>query len=169
MIDNPQYISKSGRTAPINLGINVDPYNRENELCSSVWYEGIIGVQWEKSGTVIKVLKGEMALIKAYPTPDMLNMVVISYGTFSEHSENAAFLNDEAQVIFRPKLPDRLSKKDKWLPKGSFAYFDGCGWSKLQNCMYFDFPIEGSDFIETRFFNCKQMEWEEGQYEIWRL
>lgn len=169
MIDNPQYISKSGRTAPINLGINADPYNRDNELCSSVWYEGIVGVQWEKEGNVIKLLESGIKLLKAYPTPDMQKMAIILYGDLVKYPENAIFVDDNAKTIFKPKIPERLSKKDKWLPKGTLDYFDGCGWSKLRNCMYFDFPIADSDFRETRFFDCAQMTWDLEQYETWRL
>lgn len=169
MIKNPHYISKTGKTIPIVLGKKVDPFNRKDPLCSQVWYEGIVGVRWEDEKSVIQFSPLNIKAIDAYPTPDMKNFVVLLYGENAGYPNNAIFLNDKGDTIVRPSVPERLSKKDKWLPKGDLEYFDGCGWSQYDDYLYFYFPIGESDFRETRFFNYRTMEWNLERYETWRL
>lgn len=166
MIENPVYVSRSEKTAPVNLGINVDPFNRKDSHCSQVWYDGIVGIKWESNKCEHHFL---FKRLFAYPTPDMERMVVLLFSEEAEYPNNAIFLNDIGEITYRPQIPIRLSKKDKWLPKGELEFFAGCGWSQYDDYLYFYFPIGESDWRETRFFNYKTMEWDNERYESWRL
>lgn len=166
MISNPYFISKNGNECPINMGVRVSAFGGDLKNALKVSYEGVVSVKWLKNSVPYEYSHERM---HAYPTPDMEKMVVLLFGEAAELPKNALILNDQAQIVFKPEMPQRLSKKDKWLPKGELDYFEGCGWSKYDDYLYFDFPINETDWRETRFFNYKTMEWDNERYETWRL
>jgi len=162
----PMYISKSGKSAPINLGVDVDPWNRENENCSDVWYEGVIGVAWTYQGQEFSFFspekEGHREKIMAYPTPDMQYMVVV-YEEPTENivrPDNAVVLNAKGEVHcqLRCPNPERL------------AGFEVVTWTKDSRFLQVDFEQKRSfNWMETRLLKVPEFIFTDEVVGTWRL
>jgi hypothetical protein len=169
MIETPLFVSKHGSECPIAVGVNVNAFDGNSKIGMKVNWEGVLFVKWISQGSIVEYKLPESASkISAYPTPDMEKMVVIKFGEKVETPNNAVVLNDRGEEIFTPQIPIRISK-EKWLPKGELYCFMQSGWSEYQDHIFFFLSIADTDWVETRYFNYKTMEWDLERYETWRL
>ena len=169
-MDNLYFISREGKRAPVNLGINIDPFNRVDELCSSVWYSGINGIGWlTGEGGEVEFIVPDSSLY-AYPTPDMSKVVVIYSDDEIKEPNNAVILNADGSRYRQLIMPKRLSiPEGRRLPRGGLTGFMQCGWFDDLNYMSFECYIADSDFIERRLLRMSDFKFDDKYFHTWRL
>ncbi|ARU89962.1 hypothetical protein [Pseudomonas sp. M30-35] len=169
MIDKIQYVSRKGSVALIGLGMNTSQFDDvENGLL--VHNEGPVGVSW------VSDVKGKIdfaiadGCLYAYPTPDMLKIIIICSNDEIVEPNNAVVLNEGGTRFCQLMIPERLSTSEgRRLPRGGLTGFMQCGWFDDPNYMSFECYIADSDFIERRLLRMSDFQFDKQYFYTWRL
>lgn len=132
MILRPKYVTKTGLSCEINLGVKVNPYPATSAGLS-VNNEYYKHVEWESVQGIVSIADDEKVV--GYPSHDMKYFVAIYTDQSNVHPapQNAVVFAEDGTLHLIPKVPELVSDlllqmqaKVNYTP----AYFSflQCGW-----------------------------------------